>query len=244
MAGVTKRARDVAQGGIPPQKKQRVEYADPRQESRMEGNKVYVVLERAGLETVKTKRGYELATADEHKIILSKNKKDISAYRPDIVHQCLLALLDSPLSKSGHLFIYIHTINNVLIEVNPQLRIPRTFSRFCGLFVQLLHKYKIKAVGSSQRLLQIVKNPVTMHLPRNAPIYGTSVTGPLVSLGDWIPKTVEEDKPVVFVVGSHAHGKVEVDYIQEWISFSDYPLSGACAIARLTNAFEHYWKIL
>ena len=29
--------------------------------------------------------------------------------------------------------VYIHTERNVLIEVHPQTRIPRTFERFCGL---------------------------------------------------------------------------------------------------------------
>lgn len=47
--------------------------------------------------------------------------------------QCLLMLLDSPLNKAGLLQIYIHTEKNVLIEINPQTRIPRTFDRFCGL---------------------------------------------------------------------------------------------------------------
>lgn len=42
-------------------------------------------------------------------------------------------LLDSPLNRADLLQIYIHTVNNVLIEVNPQTRIPRTFDRFCGL---------------------------------------------------------------------------------------------------------------
>lgn len=47
--------------------------------------------------------------------------------------QCLLMLLDSPLNKAGMLQVYIHTAKNVLIEVNPQTRIPRLYSRFCGL---------------------------------------------------------------------------------------------------------------
>jgi len=47
--------------------------------------------------------------------------------------QCLLMLLDSPLNRAGLLQVYIHTEKNVLIEVNPQTRIPRTFDRFCGL---------------------------------------------------------------------------------------------------------------
>lgn len=45
----------------------------------------------------------------------------------------LLALLDSPLNKAGLLQVYIHTEKNVLIEVNPRTRIPRTFKRFSGL---------------------------------------------------------------------------------------------------------------
>lgn len=42
-------------------------------------------------------------------------------------------LMDSPLNRSGLLQIYIHTENNVLIEINPRTRIPRTFKRFSGL---------------------------------------------------------------------------------------------------------------
>lgn len=53
--------------------------------------------------------------------------------RPDITHQSLLMLFDSPLNRAGLLQVYIHTNKNVLIEVNPQTRIPRTFKRFGGL---------------------------------------------------------------------------------------------------------------
>ena len=59
--------------------------------------------------------------------------KDPSDYRPDIVHQVLLALMDSPLNKAGHLHVLMLTKKNVLIEISPHTRIPRTFKRFCGL---------------------------------------------------------------------------------------------------------------
>jgi rRNA small subunit pseudouridine methyltransferase Nep1 len=48
-----------------------------------------------------------------------------------------MQLLDSPLNKAGLLQVYIHTAKNVLIEVNPHVRIPRTFKRFCGLMGKL-----------------------------------------------------------------------------------------------------------
>jgi len=41
--------------------------------------------------------------------------------------------MDSPLNRAGLLQVYIHTEKNVLIEINPQTRIPRTFKRFAGL---------------------------------------------------------------------------------------------------------------
>ena len=44
-----------------------------------------------------------------------------------------MTLLDSPLNKAGLRQVYIHTAQGVLIEVNPHVRIPRTFKRFSGL---------------------------------------------------------------------------------------------------------------
>ena len=53
-----------------------------------------------------------------------------------------MAVLDSPLTKTGHVKIYIHTMENALIEVDSGTRIPRTYSRFANLMAQLLGKYR------------------------------------------------------------------------------------------------------
>ena len=65
--------------------------------------------------------------------MMKKHGKNPGDYRPDILHQELLALLDSPLNKAGKLRVYVHSASNVLIEVNPKCRIPRTYKRFAGL---------------------------------------------------------------------------------------------------------------
>jgi rRNA pseudouridine-1189 N-methylase Emg1 (Nep1/Mra1 family) len=52
---------------------------------------------------------------------------------PSFDAQCLLTLLDSPLNKAGLLQVYVQTAKGVLIEINPSVRIPRTFKRFSGL---------------------------------------------------------------------------------------------------------------
>ena len=48
-------------------------------------------------------------------------------------------------SQAGLLRLFVRSERGVLIEVSPQIRIPRTFKRFCGLMVQLLHKLSIRA---------------------------------------------------------------------------------------------------
>jgi len=48
----------------------------------------------------------------------------------------------------------------------------------------------------------------------------------------------------VFVVGAFAHGKIDAPWVDEEISVSEYPLSAAYAIGRITNAFEQKWNIV
>lgn len=81
----------------------------PISKSNPSTRKVIIVLVKASLETVKTKKGYELISADSHKFVLQKLKKNPSEYRPDILHQCLLTLLDSPLNKAGMLQVFVQT---------------------------------------------------------------------------------------------------------------------------------------
>ena len=206
--------------------------------------KLIVILERACLETGKVGKEHVLLNADEHGGFLRKHKRDPAEARPDILHQCMLILLDSPLNKAGLLKIYVRTERGVLIDVSAQIRIPRTFKRFCGLMTQLLFKLSIRASNGPHKLLKVIKNPVTDHLPPNAHIYLLSVTGRLVSMPKIVP-TLPSDGPVVFVAGAMAHGKVEPEYqVEDTFAISEYPLSGAAALGRLMNAFENHLGIV
>ena len=105
------------------------------------GKRVIIVLDKACLEPVKSKSGkFELLNCDDHLALHKRLGKDPADSRPDIAHQCLLSLLDSPLNKAGLLTVILRTETGVLVEIDPSIRIPRTFKRFAGLMVQLLHK--------------------------------------------------------------------------------------------------------
>lgn len=150
-------------------------------------------------------------------------------------------LMDSPLNRAGLLQVYIHTEKNALIEINPQTRIPRTFTRFCGLMgkqppqlcvfvcqmctsvvclpssappnlsprsfpilVQLLHKLSVRAADGPQKLLRMIKNPVSDHLPPGCPRISTSF-----SAGEAVcPRSLVPEGPAAVVIGAFAHGAV------------------------------------
>ncbi|XP_055334271.1 ribosomal RNA small subunit methyltransferase NEP1-like [Paramacrobiotus metropolitanus] len=203
--------------------------------------KLIIILERSQLETVKNGKDFTLLCSDKHKHLLSKSKKNADSFpRPDITHQCLLMLQDSVINRAGLLQVFIHTERNVLIEINPQTRIPRTYDRFAGLMVQLLHKMSVRAAEGHQKLLKVIKNPVSDHLPVGCRRIGTSHQAKeVVDIRSLVP----DNGPIVFVVGAIAHGQVNVDYTEELVSFSNYPLSAAWAVTKICDAFESVWKV-
>merc|ERR1712168_1412613 len=70
------------------------------------GQRLIVVLERANMESIKNGREYQLLNCDDHIGYMKKYNKDPKNCRPDILHQCLLMLQDSPLNQAGKLQVY------------------------------------------------------------------------------------------------------------------------------------------
>ncbi|KAF3780649.1 Ribosomal RNA small subunit methyltransferase [Nymphaea thermarum] len=206
---------------------------------------VVFVLEKASLEFASVGKTYQLLNSDDHVNFFRKHNLDPAAYRPDITHQALLAILDSPLNKSGRIRgLYVHTEKNVLIQVNPQVRLPRTYKRFSGVMLQVLQNKNIRAADGSGFLLRKVENPVTRHLPANSHRIGLSYSSQkLVQMSNYVAST-SDDLNLVFVVGAMANGKIDTDYIDDLVAVSAYPLTAAYCIARICYALEQKWKIL
>ncbi len=74
----------------------------------------------------------------KHHAAMKKLKNKEKRGRPDIIHQCLLLLLDSPFKYDFD--VYIHTISGNIIWVNNKTRIPRNYNRFLGLLEDLFKK--------------------------------------------------------------------------------------------------------
>ena len=113
-----------------------------------------------------------------------------------------------------------------------------------GLMVQLLQKLSIRASNGPEKLFKVVKSPVTKYFPAGARRVGFSFSAPEVkNLPEYVA-ALPDEVSVVFTVGAMSHGKVEVTYTDDFISVSQYPLSGACCLARITNALELKYNIV
>ncbi|PBP23590.1 nucleolar essential protein 1 [Diplocarpon rosae] len=221
-----------------------------------DSKRLIVVLSNASLETYKATFGgnrpgaqreekYSLLNSDEHIGVMRKMNRDISDARPDITHQCLLTLLDSPINKAGKLQIYIHTAKGVLIEVSPTVRLPRTFKRFAGLMVQLLHRLSIRSTNSQEKLLKVIANPISDHLPPNCRKVTLSFDSELVRVRDYVEKLGSNESICVFV-GAMAKGIDDFadQFVDEKISISNYSLSASVACSKFCHAAEDVWDIV
>ncbi|KAL8270558.1 hypothetical protein Esti_005529 [Eimeria stiedai] len=214
--------------------------AGVRRSDRLQGKKVVVLLDDAVLELAKGRGGFlQLLEGLQHRQLLQREDRDIADVRPDIVHQCLLALQESPLNKAGHLCVFIRTRDGQLIEVHPQLRVPPTYDEFRKLMINLLHTRRVRAVEKNVTLLQITKNDPNLFLPVSCRKIALSAKGRDVDLEDFVRQFQATENPVLFLVGAVAHSNptINSDLAEECISISPFGLSAAVGFADLQHHF-------
>ncbi|MEM4735415.1 MAG: 16S rRNA methyltransferase [Candidatus Thorarchaeota archaeon] len=130
--------------------------------------------------------------------------------RPDIVHMCLMTLLESPLCKSRLLRVHLHLMDGTIVELEPDVRLPRNYERFCGLIEQLLERGRVPPTGDP--LLRVTG--ISLHdliepylHDSEAIVMLASESGTPTSsaeLAELLPP--DSSKPVLVGVGAFPHG--------------------------------------
>lgn len=168
--------------------------------------------------------------------ILSTEKES----RVDILHQCLLVLLDSPLNKKGLLKVFVRTEDGTLIDVSPHLRVPRTPKQFEIMLTHLIYKRRVMSQLKDIALMKVIKNDMEVALPPGSRRFGLSVGGGSVNLQDFCQQFKEVDYPVVFHVGavSHSQPRGTVVQVEKCISISTHGLTAAHVCAKICSEFE------
>ncbi|KAG8379061.1 hypothetical protein BUALT_Bualt07G0049100 [Buddleja alternifolia] len=208
---------------------------------------VIFVFEQASLVLAKINKSYQIINPDEHAGFIRKHNLNRRDYRPDIIHEVLKRLLGRPLSMAGEIqAIYVKTIQGYLIKIEPTLAIPPTLKLFCAMISQLFQNLSIKGSGrhKNRKLLQMIKNPVTMHLPPGSYKIGLSSSSfKAVNLGEYFG-AIGNDRTLVFVIGAMAHGKIENEYVDDFIAVSGLPLSARVCVSLICDELERQRSIL
>jgi rRNA small subunit pseudouridine methyltransferase Nep1 len=160
--------------------------------------------------------------------------------RPDIIHFCLLEALGSPLNKAGKLKPIVHTLNSDLLDVSPELRLPRDCYRFRSLIEQLFAVKRVPPDGDplitlSRKSLSDVKKGVN-------PSRTVALTshGKARRLSDLCMDLATEPNPLV-LLGAYPNGPMREETLKEADeSVSIYPeaLEAWVVTSRLVYEYE------
>lgn len=160
--------------------------------------------------------------------------------RPDIVHFSLLEALGTPLNREGLLRTYIHTIGNLLIFLNPTVRLPRNYNRFVGLIEQLFRTTRVPEQG--QVLLRLRKGNLSDLLDVIKPSYTLVFTrsGSPKTLHDVLERLVKMENPLV-IVGAFPGGRFSEETLNianELVSIDSEVLDTWTVTARIIYEYE------
>ncbi len=160
--------------------------------------------------------------------------------RPDIIHFGLLESFGTPLNREGLLKVYVHTIDDHVMILDPETRLPKNYNRFIGLMEQL---YETGRVPSSGRALIELKKKDFPSLIKE--LNATRVIA-LTRVGE--PKTLTEvaeklslEGRSVAVVGGFSHGHFTERVLRaadELVSIDPDTLEASIVASRLIYAFE------
>ena len=100
------------------------------------------------------KEPFEILLDNSWHFAAMKNlNNEIKRGRPDLVHFSILEATTIPLFFENKLQVFIHTINDKVITIGKNVRIPKSYHRFAGLFEKLFLEKKIRI--NNQELLSI-----------------------------------------------------------------------------------------
>ncbi|MEM0278168.1 16S rRNA methyltransferase [Pyrobaculum sp.] len=128
--------------------------------------------------------------------------------RPDIVHQALLVFQYSLLAARGLGRMYIHTLGDYVISVDPSTRVPKNYNNFVSLVEQLFAAGRVPSEG--RPLMEIrrqgLRDLLTELGGRWVVMHEAGSRIPLVQLG-------KEVLDSVVVIGGFPHG----DFNNKWV---------------------------
>ena len=163
---------------------------------------------------------------------------EIKRGRPDIIHLTLLSLCTTPVFYKNKIKIFIHTVNDEVISINNNTRLPKSYHRFQGLMEKL---FLTKKIESEDEILMEMKNsslPQLISKIKPTQIIGLTTQGQKTSL-DKLIEQIEENSCIILGGFQKGHFNNETDkIIDKSFSINDSSLEAHLVASRLAYEYE------
>ncbi len=165
-------------------------------------------------------------------------KNVIKRGRPDLIHFCLLEACSIPLYFENKLQIYVHTIDDKVISIEKNVRLPKSYHRFIGLIEKLYSTGIIEESG--KRLLEMKKMDFGELVNKINPkeIIGLSTKGAASSY-EKLAKVISKDSCIVIGGFPKGHFSDQIlKKINNLVSVDKNTLEAHVIISRVLYEYE------
>ena len=163
---------------------------------------------------------------------------EIKRGRPDLIHLTLLSLCTTPAFYENKIKIFVHTINNKIISINNNTRLPKSYHRFQGLMEKLFLIKKIE--HRDELLMNLETSTLSQLISKIKPthIIGLTTVGKKTTF-EKIVKELTENSCILIGGFQKGHFSKETEkIIEESFSINNSSLESHLVASRLVYEYE------
>jgi len=173
-----------------------------------------------------------------HFAAMKELKNENKRGRPDIVHLTLLSLCTTPAFFKNNIKVFVHTINNEIITIHNNTRLPKSYHRFQGLIEKLFFEKQIKT--ETEILITLEKSSLSHLISKINPtkMIGLTTKGKKTTLEKLI-KQIPDNSCIL--IGGFQKGHFNQDtekVLDDLISINDSSLEAHLVASRLAYEYE------
>jgi len=165
-------------------------------------------------------------------------KNEIKRGRPDLVHFSLLEACSIPLYFENRLNVFVHTIDDKVISIGQNVRLPKSYHRFIGLVEKL---YDTKEIKENSNTLLTLKDMSFGELIRKINPEQTIALSSKGIKSSYQKLSEEIKNNTCLVVGGFSKGQFSdknKEYFDKIISVDNNPLEAHIIISRILYEYE------
>ena len=165
-------------------------------------------------------------------------RNEIKRGRPDLVHFSLLEACSIPLYFENKLNVFVHTIDDKVISVGQNVRLPKSYHRFIGLVEKL---YATKKIEENNDILLEIKQMSFGELIKKINPKQTIALSSKGIKSSYQNVASEMDDNTCLIVGGFSKGQFSDtirDYFNKTVSVDKNPLEAHIIISRVLYEYE------